>query len=169
MSVEQETAGLAACPLCRGEAEIIRHRYAGTGASGMETPEPSIRCKKCRLETRQYRADDWPSGRKAGTPTYKQAEAELIKDWNTRTSPTIEAVEDEREVEAAARALAELDIRTKRRWDTEPADIERILPEAVDYCWPEYVEQVNAVFRSRSRPTTKDRPGAVEEGSNVAG
>jgi hypothetical protein len=84
MTSKVDVQVLKPCPLCGGEAVIIDNREAGTGASGMETPEPSIRCTKCKLETARVRCTDWPYGRASKMLTYKQARESIITAWNTR-------------------------------------------------------------------------------------
>lgn len=61
-------------------------------------------------------------------------------------------------LEDAARALAEADIRDKRRWDTTKEDLERIMPSAVDFCWREYLPQVRLVLLSIRPPDREDLP-----------
>lgn len=51
-------------------------------------------------------------------------------------------------VEAGARALCAAEIRIRRRWDTEPDVMERMLPAAVDYAWNNYVQQAEAAIRA---------------------
>jgi hypothetical protein len=54
----------------------------------------------------------------------------------------------EQMVEAGARALCAAEIRIRRRWDTEPDVMERMLPAAVDYAWNNYVQQAEAALRA---------------------
>jgi hypothetical protein len=75
---------LKPCPFCKGEAEIAWHRIGGTGASGMETPEPFARCKSGCVEMQPIRCTDWPYGKRDGLPTSEQAKEMAIAAWNTR-------------------------------------------------------------------------------------
>lgn len=75
---------LKSCPFCGGEAEIRLHRYHGTGASGMETPEPYAACKSGCVAMNPVPADDWPYGQAHGANTSEQARAIVIAAWNTR-------------------------------------------------------------------------------------
>jgi hypothetical protein len=77
-------SGLLPCPFCGGTAEIRLNRYHGTGASGMETPEPYAACKGGCIEMKPVRCDDWPSGRKLGLPTSAEARQIAINAWQTR-------------------------------------------------------------------------------------
>lgn len=51
-------------------------------------------------------------------------------------------------LERAARALAEHDIRMKRKWDTAPERLEEIIPASIDGCWRKYLPQVRVVVSS---------------------
>ena len=49
-------------------------------------------------------------------------------------------------VEIAARALCEMQIRRVRKWDTEPAELEAMLPGSVDYSWADHIDEARAVL-----------------------
>lgn len=51
---------------------------------------------------------------------------------------------DERE--AVARALCEARIRTVRRHDTKPEDLEAMLPASIDYSWRDFVAEADAAL-----------------------
>jgi len=51
----------------------------------------------------------------------------------------------EAELEKAARALCERDIRNKRRFDTSPEHLEGMLPRSVDFHWRDYVPEARVV------------------------
>lgn len=55
-------------------------------------------------------------------------------------------------LEKAARALADLDIRQKRRWDTSEAELERLLPGAIDYNWRDCIPEALAVLQAIRTP-----------------
>jgi hypothetical protein len=38
-------------------------------------------------------------------------------------------------IETMARRLAEVHIRSARRWDTDPARVDEMLPRSIDACW----------------------------------
>lgn len=71
-------------------------------------------------------------------------------------------------IERAARALCELDIRQKRKWDTAAEDLERIMPAAVDHAWEEYAEQARAVIAAIREPSER-MIAAVDEAANGHG
>ena len=48
--------------------------------------------------------------------------------------------------EAVARALCELHIRTVRRHDTPPDELEAMLPGSVDYAWRDFIPQADAAI-----------------------
>lgn len=79
---------LLPCPFCGGEAEIRLHQYAGTYASGMETPWPYAACKKGCVSMPAVTCDDWPYGQSNGARSSKQARKEAIIGWNHRTPTT---------------------------------------------------------------------------------
>ena len=62
-------------------------------------------------------------------------------------------------VEVCARALAEQRIRHVRRFDTPPERLEEMLPAAVEYAWPEHVEQVQTVLKALRDQTCVYRQG----------
>lgn len=76
---------LKACPFDGAPAVLDFNRYHGTGASGMETPEPYVRCSTpgC-VRMAPIPCDDWPYGRTVGALTSKQARAKAVKLWNNR-------------------------------------------------------------------------------------
>lgn len=80
---------LKPCPFCGGAGEIADHHYRGTGASGMETPEPFARCKGGCVTMPKVNCTGWPYG-KGKLPTYKQARQQAIAAWNTRTPHLVE-------------------------------------------------------------------------------
>lgn len=53
-----------------------------------------------------------------------------------------------RAVEAGARAVCELRIRTVRRWDTAPEKLEAMLPAAIDYNWRDSSADAEAAIRA---------------------
>lgn len=56
-------------------------------------------------------------------------------------------------VERLARSMAERVIRTNRRHDTDQAELENMMPAAIDYCWPEYVGDARAAIATLREPT----------------
>lgn len=64
-------------------------------------------------------------------------------------------------VEAMARAMCEIDIRTKRKWDTEAAKLEAMLPGAVNAHWPNYVADALVGLKALRDAVT---PGMAEAG-----
>jgi hypothetical protein len=48
--------------------------------------------------------------------------------------------------EAVARALCKLHIRTVRRHDTPPDELEAMLPGSVDYAWRDFIPQADAAI-----------------------
>jgi hypothetical protein len=85
---KEREAVLLPCPLCNAPADIIFNKVGGAFSSGMETPQPSAECTSCKLRTPIFRCDDWPSGRKSGTPTQKEAVAAVTALWNNRQPQT---------------------------------------------------------------------------------
>ena len=60
--------------------------------------------------------------------------------------------------EAVARALCELHIRTVRRHDTPPDELEAMLPGSVDYAWRDFIPQADAAIATmfeRLRPPSE--------------
>ena len=58
-------------------------------------------------------------------------------------------------VERVARKLCEVAIREARRWDTDPAELDRNMPEAVDYAWRDYEAPARAAIEAmRVEPDT---------------
>lgn len=118
MSTEQpppsldELSALMPCPFCGGEAEISDHRYQGTMASGMETPEPYAGCRVDCVRMRPVRCDESPFGKSNGSLTYEQARARAIEAWNRR-APDSRA----EEAEALRKALAELESAVTAMWN----------------------------------------------------
>lgn len=122
---QEREAVLLPCPLCNASADIIFNKVGGAFSSGMETPQPSAECTSCKLRTPIFRCDDWPSGRKSGTPTQKEAVAAVTALWNNRQPQTdalkialwhlerIRDVEDIDPVWAAMSALAAIDAALK--------------------------------------------------------
>ena len=49
-------------------------------------------------------------------------------------------------IEKAARALCERHIRRVRRHDTEPDDLEAMLPQSIDYAWPDFADDAQAAI-----------------------
>lgn len=66
-------------------------------------------------------------------------------------------------LEKAARALADLDIRAKRKWDTSEEDLERLLPGGIDYCWREYQPQALAVLNAIREPSDEAVAAVVQK------
>lgn len=56
-------------------------------------------------------------------------------------------------VERVARALAERRIREVRKWDTKPDRPVEMLCAAVDYAWPEYVDEARTAIEAMMEPT----------------
>jgi hypothetical protein len=77
---------LLACPFCGAKGEIRLHHYHGTGASGMETPEPFAACSHGCVVMSPVRCDDWPWGRQHGLLTSEQARQVAIDRWNKRVT-----------------------------------------------------------------------------------
>lgn len=50
------------------------------------------------------------------------------------------------EVEAVARRMAERQIRKARRHDTASSGLEAMQPAAIDYVWPEFVDDARAAI-----------------------
>lgn len=63
-------------------------------------------------------------------------------------------------VERVARKLCEHHIRVNRRWDTEPGALEAMLPNAVGFSWPNYVDDAKVAIEAMREPT----PEMVEAG-----
>lgn len=84
---------LKPCPFCGGDAVLKKQRYAGTGASGMETPWPYIMCNKCKLAQMPLYCDDWAKGPRSKRRhlNYKEAEAQQVAAWNTRPDQIAES------------------------------------------------------------------------------
>ena len=104
------------CPFCGGGAMVRQYQYQGTGASGMETPEPYIRCAKCGAEQPRVQCDDSPYGRKNNRKTYVEAKAEAIAAWNRRV-PDPTAINAE--LVACLEALAP-ELRIMAEWTHSP-------------------------------------------------
>ena len=67
----------------------------------------------------------------------------VVAVWTNRRTPPTPAT-DERE--AVARALCEARIRTVRRHDTKPEDLEAMLPASIDYSWRDFVAEADAAL-----------------------
>jgi hypothetical protein len=73
------------CPFCGAQAELLFRRYEGTGASGMETPEPYVRCTTAWcVVMAAVPCDDWPYGQARGALTQAQAIEVAAERWNSR-------------------------------------------------------------------------------------
>lgn len=53
-------------------------------------------------------------------------------------------------IEAIARAMCEQHIREVRRWDTEPGDLEKMMPECVGYSWADFADRASIALRAIS-------------------
>lgn len=51
-------------------------------------------------------------------------------------------------LEAAARAICELDLRLARQFDTAPARLEEMLTAAVNHAWDAYIDDARAAFEA---------------------
>ncbi len=113
---QEREAVLLPCPLCNAPADIIFNKVGGAFSSGMETPQPSAECTSCKLRTPIFRCDDWPSGRKSGTPTQKEAVAAVTALWNNR-QPQTDALKVAALVEASE-GLKQ-DLLNRAEWDDD--------------------------------------------------
>lgn len=52
----------------------------------------------------------------------------------------------EQMIEVVARALCERHIREVRRWDTNPAELDKMIPDCVDYSWRDFVRQAHTIL-----------------------
>ncbi len=67
--------------------------------------------------------------------------------------------------EAAARGLCELHIRTVRRHDTPPDELEAMLPGSVDYAWRDFIPQADAVISTMLERLRTPSEGVVDRGA----
>ena len=73
---------------------------------------------------------------------HQDAEHDMIAMRRPTPPPTPAAGERE----AVARALCEARIRTVRRHDTKPEDLEAMLPASIDYSWRDFVAEADAAL-----------------------
>jgi len=81
-----------------------------------------------------------------------------IAAWNRRTPA--KPSDDMREV--VARALCEARIRTVRRHDTKPDDLEAMLPASIDYSWRDFVVEADAALSALTPHIVAVEAAAVE-------
>lgn len=72
----------------------------------------------------------------------------------------------ERLREAVARALCELHIRTVRRHDTPPDELEAKLPGSVDYAWRDFIPQADAAIATMFERLRTPSEKALRAGCN---
>ena len=113
-----DTPELLPCPFCGGAAEVREWDFPYVRFQA--------RCVECKTTGR----------------TRFNERAKAIAAWNHRTPPT--PATDAREV--VARALCEARIRTVRRHDTKPEDLEAMLPASIDYSWRDFVAEADAAL-----------------------
>lgn len=79
------TDRLKRCPFCRSDCGFEEIPYRGTMSSGMEAPDIQVTCTngECRATSRRLPTETWTKGI-GHLSIRKEAEAELIKIWNTR-------------------------------------------------------------------------------------
>jgi hypothetical protein len=78
---------LTPCPFCGGAAVFVSHAYVGMGASGMEFPDWSVECSKCKVSTPRQCGEKWVRGK--GTLSLEvEAKRALAGRWNTRKDAT---------------------------------------------------------------------------------
>lgn len=64
--------------------------------------------------------------------------------------------------EAVARALCKLHIRTVRRHDTPPDELEAKLPGSVDYAWRDFIPQADAAIATMFERLRTPSEGMIE-------